>query len=61
MRSKESLKKQYQYISEYKKKNLRKILLEFRKDTEADLIEFLDSKPSKNDYIRQLIRKDMQK
>lgn len=61
MRSKESLKKQYQYISDYKKKNVRRILLEFRKDTEQDLIEHLDNQPSKNEYIRQLIRKDMSK
>lgn len=59
--TKESKQKQYKYITEYKKKNVRRILLEFRKDSEADLIQHLDSQPSKNDYIRQLIRKDMQK
>lgn len=61
MRSKESLKKQYQYISEYKKKNIKRYLLEFRKDSESDLIEHLEKQPSKNNYVRELIRKDMQK
>ncbi len=57
--TKESKQKQYKYIADYKKKNIRRILLEFRKDSEADLIQHLDSQPSKNDYIRKLIRNDM--
>lgn len=45
----------------YEKKNIRQILLKFHKTHEADIIEKLDSVPSKNNYIRQLILKDLER
>ena len=45
----------------YEKANIRQILLKFHKTHEADIIEKLDSVPSKNNYIRQLILKDLER
>lgn len=45
----------------YEKKNIRQILLKFHKTHEAEIIEKLDSVPSKNNYIRQLILKDLER
>ena len=45
----------------YEKKNIRQILLKFHKTHEAEIIEKLDSVPSKNNYIRQLILQDLER
>lgn len=45
----------------YEKANIRQILLKFHKTHEADIIEKLDSVPSKNNYIRQLILQDLER
>ena len=45
----------------YEKANIRQILLKFHKTHEAEIIEKLDSVPSKNNYIRQLILKDLER
>lgn len=45
----------------YEKKHIRQILLKFHKTHEAEIIEKLDSVPSKNNYIRQLILKDLER
>lgn len=47
--------------SKYEKKNIRQILLKFHKTHEAEIIEKLDSVPSKNNYIRQLILQDLER
>ena len=45
----------------YEKANIRQILLKFHKTHEVEIIEKLDSVPSKNNYIRQLILKDLER
>lgn len=45
----------------YEKKNIRQILLKFHKTHEAEIIEKLDSVPSKNNYVRQLILQDLER
>ena len=45
----------------YEKSNIRQILLKFHKTHEAEIIEKLDSVPSKNNYIRQLILQDLER
>lgn len=45
----------------YEKANIRQILLKFHKTHEAEIIEKLDSVPSKNNYIRQLILQDLER
>ena len=45
----------------YEKANIRQILLKFHKTHEEEIIEKLDSVPSKNNYIRQLILQDLER
>ena len=45
----------------YEKANIRQILLKFHKTHEAEIIEKLDSVPSKNNYVRQLILHDLER
>ena len=45
----------------YEKANIRHILLKFHKTHEAEIIEKLDSVPSKNNYVRQLILQDLER
>lgn len=45
----------------YEKANIRQILLKFHKTHEAEIIEKIDSVPSKNNYIRQLILQDLER
>lgn len=45
----------------YEKANIRQILLKFHKTHEAEIIEKLDSVPSKNNYIRELILQDLER
>ena len=52
---------QSEYIAEYVKENYKRFELRLNKKTEQDLIEHLDKQPNRNDYIRSLIKKDMQK
>ena len=47
--------------NKYEKKHIRQILLKFHKTYDAAIIEKLDSVPSKNNYVRQLILKDLEK
>ena len=53
-----------QYLKEYnvewKKKNTRTIALRFMLKGDADILARLDSMPSKLEYVRQLIRKDIE-
>ena len=50
------------YINNYIKTKTFVLQIGLKKDRDADIIEFLESIPtgSKRDYIRQLIREDMQ-
>ena len=43
----------------YDEKNTRMFSLKFNLKTDADIIEKMDSVKSRNDYIRQLIREDL--
>lgn len=47
--------------SKYEKAHIRQILLKFHKTYDASIIEKLDSVPSKNNYVRQLILKDLER
>jgi len=48
------------YINEYNKKNYFEIRIRIRKDTNEDVIEKLNSVESKNQYIVDLIKKDIE-
>lgn len=47
--------------SKYEKKHIRQTLLKFHKNYDAAIIEKLDSVPSKNNYVRQLILQDLER
>lgn len=46
-------------ITKYQKANTKQIPIRFHKTYDADILEFLNSKPRKATYIKNLIRKDM--
>ena len=48
-------------MNEWNRENKVAICLRYHKVYDKELIEKLNSVPNKNDYIRQLILKDMQK
>lgn len=59
LRTKETIKKIRKYQDEYMKENYRRFQVRMHKVKDADVIELLESKKSMNDYIRQLIKKDI--
>lgn len=50
-----------EYNKEFTKQKCRQITLMLHKVNDADIIEYLDSLPNKNGYLKNLIRKDMKK
>lgn len=48
-------------ISDWKRKNVKRTCFKLRNDADADLIAWLDQQPKKNEYIRSLIRQDMER
>ena len=51
---------QKQYQNSYQKANTKKVGLILNKNTDAELIAFLETKNNKAGYIKELIYKDMQ-
>ena len=52
-------KAQIKASNKYNKLNSKQICIRFNKRYDADLITFLESKPSMAGYIRDLVKKDM--
>lgn len=50
---------QIAYINEWKRKNVQRINLQLNKNTEKDIIDHLAAMPNRTEYIKELIRKDM--
>ena len=50
---------QLKFITEYKKKYIVNVALQFNKKTEPELTEYVRSLPNKTAYIKGLIRADM--
>lgn len=48
------------YNADYVKNNVLQVMVKINRNTEADLIEFLDTKENKQGYIKSLIRADME-
>jgi len=57
MISKAQLKAQ----EKYRKNNTRNVTLQLNKNTDKDILKKLDEVPSKMGYIKELIRKDLEK
>lgn len=47
--------------AEYYARTTKAFKLQFRKEKDADVIEKLNSVPAKTDYVRNLVRKDIEK
>lgn len=50
-----------EYIINYVKKNICRYELRLNKNKDSDLIEYLNSQPSINGYLKQLIENDLKK
>lgn len=48
-------------IAKYQKENIQALKLKFNRKTEASLLEWIEAQPNKQGYIKDLIRKDMEK
>lgn len=55
------MNKQSEYQDKYDKANTKKILLKLNLATDADILAKLDAVPNKQGYIKELIRKDLNK
>lgn len=47
------------YVLGYQKDNYASVVLHFNKKYEGQIIDFLKTKGNKNEYIKELIKKDM--
>ena len=43
----------------YDKENTKRVYIKLNKNTDKDILAYLDSKQNKQGYIKELIRKDM--
>lgn len=59
-RSEESLRKKYLRNEEYKKETYERLYVRLSKKYDADIIEWVNSKSNKRQYILNLIRKDIE-
>lgn len=50
---------QKNYMKSYRKANISSFCLAFDKEQDSDILEFLKNSPNKNQYIKALIRQDM--
>ena len=51
----------YRAHQKYKKEKCRRIQIELVKNRDADMLAWLDAQPSKQGYLKDLIRADMEK
>ncbi len=54
-------KERNKQINDWKRKNVRRVLLEVSREQEQDILEKLESQKSMNAYIKDLIRQDIAK
>ena len=45
----------------YKKKNIKQMKIDLNRNTDSDIISFLEKRENKQGYIKALIREDMKK
>ena len=56
---KNKMNKQSENSIKYDKANTKRVYIKLNKNTDSDILSYLDSKPNKQGYIKELIRKDM--
>ncbi len=59
--TKETIQKNIKRSNEWNRKNLKPLTIQLNKVSDKDIIEKLNSVSNKTEYIRQLIRKDLNK
>ena len=59
--TKETIQKNIKRSNEWNKKNLKSVTIQLNKVSDSDVIEKLNLVSNKTEYIRQLIRKDLNK
>lgn len=52
-------KRYYDRITKYNRKNTKSYSLKLNKKTDSDIIEKFENVPSKQGYIKELVRKDL--
>lgn len=52
---------QNKYTAEWKKTHVKRVCIALNRNTDKDVIEKLENVPSKQGYIKELIRKDIGK
>lgn len=45
----------------YQKENIQRVVIKLNKKTDADILEHLETKENRQGYLKELIRKDMEK
>lgn len=58
--SKETIQKNIERSKEWNKTNLKSVTIQFNKVSDKDIIDKLNEVSNRTDYIRQLIRKDIE-
>lgn len=53
--------KKYRYIKEYNQKNIVQINLKFNKNTDSDIINYLESLDNKQAFFKEIIKKELTK
>ncbi len=54
------MKKNSLYVQRYEARHITRIVIKFNRVTDADIIERIRSEPSTIDYIRRLVRQDIE-
>lgn len=52
---------QTEYLARYEKENLRQIRLKINRKTEPEILEWIEKQDNIQGYIKELIRKDMER
>lgn len=58
---KKATNKQKAYQVEFQKNNTTRIRFQLNNEYDADIIEFMNTLPNKNGYLKDLVREDMKK
>lgn len=48
------------YVYDWQKENIKQISIKFNLDTDKDILAMLEKQENRTDYIRQLIKKDIE-
>lgn len=55
------MKNKYKYIEEYNRNNIVQINLKFNKNTDSDIINFLDTLDNKQKFFKEIIKNELTK